>query len=278
VGAALSRQLVAAGHSVVGTHHQVPAPGTVPLAVTDHAATAALVESSRAEAIFFAAAYTHVDGCEDDPARAYAVNRDAPAAAARLAAQRDAAFVFYSSEYVFDGAAGPYGEDDPVTPISVYGESKLGGERAVLAVHPRAVVVRTTVVYGLDAQEKNFVYQLLKRGRARERMKVPADQRSSPTYVEDLAAASLALVDKHAAGVYHVAGPEVVDRYEFAREGCRVFGLDDGFLEPVSTASLRQKAARPLTAGLRVARVAALGARLRGPRDGLTAMREALRG
>jgi dTDP-4-dehydrorhamnose reductase len=276
VGAALSRQLVAQGHSVVGTHHRVPGPGTVPLSVTDHAATAALVESSGAAAIFFAAAYTHVDGCEDDPARAFAVNRDAPGAAARIAAQRGAAFVFYSTEYVFDGVAGPYAEDDPVRPISVYGTSKLEGERAVLAAAPSAVVIRTTVVYGLDAQEKNFVYQLLKLGRAGARMKVPVDQRSSPTYVEDLAAASLALVSKRAHGVFHVAGTEVVDRYEFAREACRVFGLDPDFLEPVTTASLGQKAARPLTAGLRIARVRGLGLTLRGPRDGLTAMREAL--
>jgi dTDP-4-dehydrorhamnose reductase len=276
VGAALSRQLVAQGHSVLGTHHRVPAPGTVPLSVTDHSATATLIDSTRADVIYFAAAYTHVDGCEDDPARAFAVNRDAPGAAARGAARRGAAFVFYSTEYVFDGVAGPYAEDDPVRPISVYGTSKLEGEHAVLAAAPSAVVIRTTVAYGLDAQEKNFVYQLLRLGRAGTRMKVPADQRSSPTYVEDLAAASLALVDKREHGVFHVAGAEVVDRYQFAREACRVFGLAPGFLEPVTTASLGQKAARPLTAGLRIARVTGLGVTLRGPREGLTAMREAL--
>jgi dTDP-4-dehydrorhamnose reductase len=276
VGAALSRQLRADGHLVVGTHHRVPGPGTVPLAVIDQAAMAELVASSEADAIFFAAAYTHVDGCEADPATAYAVNRDAPAAAARLAARRRAAFVFYSTEYVFDGVSGPYAEDDPVRPLSVYGRSKLEGEQGVLDAHPDAVVVRTTVVYGLDAQEKNFVYQLVKRGRAREPMKVPQDQRSSPTYVEDLAAASRTLVDKRLRGVYHVAGSEVIDRYELALEGCRVFGLDSGFLQPVTTASLKQQAARPLNAGLRIDRAAALGVRLRGPREGLLAMRDAL--
>ncbi len=246
----------------------------MPLSVTDHDATARLIEGS--DAVFFPAAYTQVDGCETDPAAAYAVNRDAPAAAARVAAGRRAAFVFYSSEYVFDGTAGPYAEDDPVRPLSVYGRSKLEGEHAVLAAHPDALVIRTTVVYGVEAQEKNFVYQLLRRGRAGARMKVPADQRSSPTYVEDLAAASVALVDKRLGGVFHVAGPEVVDRYTLAREVCRVFGLDAGLLEPVTTASLAQKAARPLTAGLRVARVAALGIPLRGPAEGLTAMRARL--
>ena len=276
VGAALSRRLTGRGDVVVGTHHQVPSAGTVPLSVTDTAATASLIEQSEAGAVFFAAAYTHVDGCEDDPARAFIVNRDAPAAAAGVAARRRAVFVFYSTEYVFDGTAGPYAEDDPVRPLSIYGRSKLEGEQAVLAAHPGAVVIRTTVVYGVDAQEKNFVYQVLRRARAGERIRVPADQRSSPTYVEDLVDVSLALVDKQARGVIHVAGPSVVDRHAFTLEICRVFALDAGLVEPVTTASLGQKAPRPLDAGLRVDRLGALGMTLRGPAEGLTAMREAM--
>jgi dTDP-4-dehydrorhamnose reductase len=248
----------------------------VPLEVRDHAATRALIDDSAAEAVFFAAASTHVDACEDDPATAFAVNRDAPAAAAAAAARRGAPFVLYSTEYVFDGAAGPYAEDDPVRPLSVYGRSKLAGERAALEANADAIVIRTTVVYGADPQAKNFVHQLLRRARAGERVQVPADQRSSPTYVEDLAAASIALVDKRSHGVFHVAGPEVVDRYGFAREVCRVFGLDPRVLEAVTTASLGQKAARPLAAGLRIDRIRGLGIAMRRPADGLAAMRAAL--
>jgi dTDP-4-dehydrorhamnose reductase len=247
----------------------------VPLDIADHAATADRIEAAGADAVYFTAAFSYVDGCEDDPARAFAVNRDAPAAAARAAARRHAAFVFYSTEYVFDGAAGPYGEDDPVRPLSVYGRSKLEGERAVLDAHPDALVVRTTVVYGVERQQKNFVYQVLRRLRAGERMPVPADQRSSPTYAEDLAAASRALVDKRQGGVLHVAGPEVMDRHAFAREICRAFALDPRPLEPVTTASLRQKASRPLAAGLRIDRATALGVVMRRPAEGLTAMRAA---
>ena len=245
-------------------------------AVTDSTATARLIEGSEADAVFFAAAYSHVDGCEDDPARAFALNRDAPAAAAAVAARRQAAFVFYSTEYVFDGAAGPYGEDDPVRPLSVYGRSKLEGEQAVLAAHPGALVIRTTVVYGYDAQQKNFVYQVLKRARAGERITVPADQRSSPTYLEDLAGVSVVLVDKRLNGVYNVVGPEVMDRAAFAREVCRVFGLDAGLVDGVTTASLKQKAPRPLAAGLRIDRLRSLGLALRGPAEGLAAMRQVL--
>ena len=276
VGSALVRHLSARGDDVVGTHHRRPARETVALNAGDAAATAALVESTAVDAVFFAAAHTNVDACEDDPATAFAINRDAPAAAAAIAARRGAAFVLYSTEYVFDGVAGPYAEDAPVRPLSVYGHSKLEGELRVREAHPGALVVRTTVVYGIDAQEKNFVYQVLRRGRARQPMKVPADQRSSPTYVEDLAAASLVLLDKRLAGVFHVAGPALVDRYALALDVCRVFAVDPAFLEPVTTASLGQRAPRPLRAGLRVERLAALGVALHAPVEGLQAMRAAL--
>jgi dTDP-4-dehydrorhamnose reductase len=226
--------------------------------------------------VYFAAAYTHVDGCETDPDRAFAVNRDAPAAAAREAARRRVPFVVYSTEYVFDGTAEPYGEDDATHPLSVYGRSKLEGEQAVLTVHPDALVIRTSVVYGLDRQEKNFVYQTLRRGRAGERMTVANDQRSSPTYVEDLAAASIALVGKRQHGTLHVAGPEIMDRYRFAGTICDVFGLDPGFIEGRSTAALAQSTPRPLGGGLSVDRARSLGVTVRGAVAGLTAMREAL--
>jgi dTDP-4-dehydrorhamnose reductase len=276
VGAALSRRLAARGDVVVGTHRRAPRADTVALDIEDSAAIRAVIERSAPELIFFTAAFTHVDGGEDDPAGAFAINRDAPALAAREAARRGAGFVFYSTEYVFDGAAGPYGENDAARPLSVYGRSKLAGEEAVLDAHPGAIVVRTTVVYGVDAQGKNFVHQVLRRAHAGEPMKVPNDQRSTPTYVEDLAAASIALVDKRLNGIFHVAGPTVMDRLEFARQICGVFGLDPGFLDPVSTESLGQKARRPLGAGLRTDRLAGFGITLRAPGDGLRAMREAL--
>src|SRR5207249_9072978 len=102
---------------------------------------------------------------------------------------RGAVFVFFSTEYVFDGRAGPYAEDDPVAPLSVYGRSKLDGERAVMAANVRSLVVRTTVVDGEERQGKNFIYQLPVRAAAGETSKVPADQRSSPTFNVDLATA-----------------------------------------------------------------------------------------
>ena len=277
VGAALGERLTARGHEWVGTYAHVPRAGLLPLDIADAEATRSVIDKAAPDWVFCAGALTHVDYCEEHPDEAMRLNRDAPAMVARTAAARGAGIVFYSTEYVFDGERGPYAEDDPVRPLSVYGRSKLEGERAVGEANPRAVIVRTTVVYGPEPQGKNFVYQLLRRGRAGERMRVPDDQVSSPTCNVDLAAASVELTEGEIRGVYHVAGPEVLDRHAFARLACRVFGLDAGLLDPVATSALGQRARRPLRAGLRIDRArAVLASPLRGPEEGLRAMREAI--
>ena len=170
--------------------------------------------------VFIAAGMAWVDGCEQRPDQAYAINRDGAAAVARMAREVGARTVYYSTEYVFDGRGGPYSEEVAPNPISVYGKSKLAGEEAVMAADPDALVVRTTVVYGPEEQGKNFAYQLAQRLAAGEAMMVPEDQVSSPTYNRDLAAFSVALVDAGTRGIYNVVGPETVDRLTFARRGC----------------------------------------------------------
>lgn len=262
---------------MVGTHHGVPQPGTRPLDLTDSPATERLIDEVEPDWVVCPAGLTHVDRCEDHPDEAMAVNRDAPAAAARAAAKRGAGFVFFSTEYVFDGTAGPYAEDDLIHPLSVYGLSKLEGERRAVEENPRTVVIRTTVVYGPEPQGKNFVYQMLRRARTGETTRAPRDQISSPTYNVDLAAATVELIERNFRGVLHVAGPTVLDRHAFAQEVCAVFGLDGSLVEPVETAALGQRARRPLRAGLAIGRARGLlRTPLRSPREGLEDMRRTL--
>lgn len=278
VGAALTRVLTARGHQAVATHHRAPQPGTRALDLLDAAAASALIGEVAPDVVFCPAAITHVDYCEDHPEEAFRANAEAPAAAARAAAARGARFVFFSTEYVFDGAAGPYAEDAPLRPLSAYGRSKAEGERAVLAADPRALVIRTAAVYGPEPQGKNFVYQVLRRAAVGEPVRVPADQFSTPTYNVDLAEAAVALVERGVTGVVHVAGPTVLDRHAFARLVCEVFGLPAECLVPVPTAGLGQRAPRPLRAGLRSDYCRALlGAAPRDPAAGLRAMRAALK-
>jgi dTDP-4-dehydrorhamnose reductase len=279
VGAALLQVLRSRGHEAHGTHVQHAAPGLAHLDLTDHAAVARTITQTRPDWIFCPAGLSFVDYCEEHPDEAMAANRAGPAAAARAGEAAGAGFVYYSTDYVFDGKAGPFGEDDPPRPLCVYGRSKHEGEQAVLAACRRAVVIRTSVVYGPERQEKNFVYQLIRASHAGNGFRLAADQKASPSYNPDVAAASVELAEGNLFGIWHIAGPEVLDRYAFALRISRAFALDTSKLVSVTTAALGQKASRPLDGGLKVAKAQArLTTRLRGPDEGLRAMREAAAG
>lgn len=214
------------------------------------------------DAIICSAGATDVERCESDLPWAAAANHLGPAALARAAHRRSIPFVFFSTDYVFDGGftpassdkparpAGPYRESDPTNPLSVYGRTKLAGEHAVLDAHPRALVLRTTTVYGPDPQGKNFLYTLRRLLSAGTSMRVPTDQLATPTYNEDLAAATLALLRAGHSGLFHAAGPQLLSRIDFARLACQLLALDPALLIPLSTPELQQRAARPLIAGL----------------------------
>jgi dTDP-4-dehydrorhamnose reductase len=276
IGSALCEVLVARGHEVVGTHARVPQPATRPLDLGDPEATARLIGAVAPRWVFCPAALSFVDYCEDHPEETFRMNRDAAAHAAGVAARQGAGFVFYSSEYVFDGRDGPYAEDDPVHPLSVYGQSKLAGEEATLAANPGTLVIRTAGVYGPEPQGKNFVCQVLRRAAAGERMRVAVDQVSTPTYNADVATASVELAEGGATGIAHVAGSGLLDRHRFGTLVCEAFGLDRDCLEPATTAALGQRAPRPLRAGLVTKRLAGLTCVPRAPADGLRALRAAL--
>ncbi|MGH7355055.1 MAG: SDR family oxidoreductase [Candidatus Rokuibacteriota bacterium] len=271
VGGAFLAEASRRGIAATGTFHSHARPGLVPWDGTLEAFDA-LVARVQPGLVVYAAGVAHVDRCETESAECERWNAQVPGALARRCAGAPG-FVYFSTDYVFDGAGGPYGEEEPVGPISAYARSKLAGERAVLDADPTTLVIRTTVVYGPEPQGKNFVAQLRARLGRGERMRVPQDQVSTPTYNVDLAARTLQLALGGASGVWHVAGPDLLDRYAFARLAVAAFGLDASLLDPVPTASLGQAAPRPLKGGLRTGKLAAaLGADLmRGVQGGLAA-------
>lgn len=254
VGGALMRAL---GPDAVGTYRSRALPGLRALEASDAAAARALLAEVRPDAVFFPAADPNVDWCEAHPEEAGAANVTPALLALAAARSAGAAFAFYSSDYVFDGTAGPYAEDDRPSPVSAYGRQKLEVERAVLAAG--GTVVRTTGVYGLEPDPpKNFVLRLVASLRAGRRVRVPSDQVATPTWSDELAAGSIAVVSR--GGVWNVAGPDLLARDTFARLVAEVFGLDGALVEGVPTSALGQLAARPLRGGLRTERiVAALG-------------------
>lgn len=224
---------------------------------TEHDAAQAL-EGLALDAVYCIGAMTHVDGCESQPELARRANAIGPAALAAYARVRGLPFVFVSSDYVFPGdnaEPGPYTEQSAPRPLNVYGASKLEGEQRVLEAHPDALVLRTTVVYGEDAQAKNYLYAVIRNLARGQRMNVPDDQVSTPTFNRDIARAAMGLVQAGAAGIYNVAGPELMDRVPFAQRIAAHFGLDAALLEPRPTRELSQGAARPLRSGLDITKL-----------------------
>jgi dTDP-4-dehydrorhamnose reductase len=212
-------------------------------------ATWTFVRASLApDLIINAAAYTDVDGCERDPATCLRVNRDA----VQAMADTDIPLVQVSTDYVFDGAAGPYAEDDPVNPINAYGRAKLESEAAALGGGRKNLVVRTAWVWGTGTgAKKSFTEFVRETLAARKTARIVNDQWNTPTLAEDLARAIWALVGADRSGIYHAAGSEWISRLEWARRVAVFHGLDASLITPITTADMNPPAPRPLITGLR---------------------------
>jgi len=193
--------------------------------LADLAALEAAVRRVSPDVIVNAAAYTGVDAAETDRSNAFRVNAEAVGVLARLAAQRGAWLVHYSTEYVFDGkSAAPYRESDATAPQNVYGESKLAGEEAVRRSGCRYLLLRTSWVYGQGGG--GFMRAILKRAMESETLEVVVDQTGAPTganLVADVTAHCLRRVQKDRAladvlsGTYHLTAGGQATRYEYAR-------------------------------------------------------------
>jgi dTDP-4-dehydrorhamnose reductase len=256
IGGWLLRWLADRGHSAAGTYATVPFPGLAPLDAADLVGAAAWLNSQRPDVVFYPAGFTWVDGCERDPARARAANVDQPLNLARVAADLGARFVYFSTDYVFDGRGGPYAEDDPPRPLSVYGQAKYEAEQVLAeTLGPQLMTVRTTWVYGPERQGKNFAYQLAKTLGEGRSLVCPSDQVSNPSYGPDVARTVLALAEAGRSGLIHVAGSDWVDRVKFARALALGLGRDPALIVARTTAELGQPAARPLKGGLRTSRL-----------------------
>jgi dTDP-4-dehydrorhamnose reductase len=251
IGGWLLHWLAQRGHEAVGTYQSAAVAGMVPLDAGDLAGSAAWLRGQRADVVFYPAGFTWVDGCQRDPLRARAANLEQPLNLALVAAERGARFIYFSTDYVFDGKAGPYNEADPTSPLCVYGQVKLEAEGALAsALGTAQLTVRTSWVYGPERQGKNFAYQLARALGSGKPLVCPCDQVSSPSYGPDVARAVVLLAEAGSAGLIHVAGPEVVDRIGFARALAEGFDLDPTLLVGKPTSALAQEAQRPLRGGL----------------------------
>lgn len=265
-------------HDVLGTFCTHPVDGLKHLDITDKKEISNVVTSFNPDIILHAAANPNVEYCEDHRKESWEVNVNGTENMAKVTKKVGAKLVYFSSDYIFDGKDGPYSEEDVPNPINVYGEQKLASERLIQGLLKDYLVIRTTVVYGLERLEKNFVMIMIKKLENNQSMKVPNDQVGTPTYANNLAIAVRELVEKNKKGIYHIAGPDLIDRYSFAKIVAEIFSLNPELLISVPTSQLGQVAPRPLKAGLKIDKAQReLETRLVGVREGLKMMKEDLK-
>lgn len=198
------------------------------------------------------AAMTNVDGCEDELILAWQLNVNLPQHLAELSSTFGAKFIHISTDYIFDGQDGPYGENDICNPISQYGKTKLLGEFEAFK-HKNTAILRTNVVYGYSEQGKSdFVTWVISKGTNKESFNIVDDQYSNPTFTDDIARTINRVIETDFTGILNVGGYDYCSRIEFTNTICDVFGLDKNLIKPISTQSLNQKAQRPLKGGLKI--------------------------
>lgn len=249
------------GHDLVqvavAAGDRVTAADRSTLDVGDRDAVLAVVGDARPDVVVNCAAWTAVDACETDPVRAFRDNGEAVAHLREACDALGAHLVQISTDYVFDGTLDrPYREDDPTNPLSVYGASKLAGERAA---GDGATVVRTSWVCG--AAGSNMVATVLRLMAQHPVLRFVDDQRGCPTFTIDLAPLVHRLAVERRVGVFHATNQGAVSWYEFVRDIVAAAGGDPGMVEPIGTADLQppRPAARPMNSVLENAALTAAG-------------------
>lgn len=226
--------------------------------ITDSNLTAKTVERSKADVVIHAAAFTAVDECERQPARAFQVNAEGTRNVAQACRRAGLPVLYLSTDYVFDGEkAAPYVEDDAPNPVNVYGRSKLEGERNVRELLERFWIVRTSWLFG--PLGKNFVRAILERAREGEPLRVVNDQFGAPTYTEDLAEKLEQILERGKPGIYHVTNAGYCSWFDFAQEVLRQAGLSQVKISPIPTCASDRPARRPRNSCLANTRLEAEG-------------------
>jgi dTDP-4-dehydrorhamnose reductase len=266
VGGELVRTLATFGEVIAPTRDEMDLANTTSIREQ--------IRALRPRWIVNPAAYTAVDKAESEPDLAYAINAEAVRVMGEGAREIGAGVIHFSTDYVFDGTGGvPYRESDPAGPVSVYGASKLAGERALAESGAEYMVFRTSWVYGSTG--KNFLRTILKAARERDRLRVVADQYGAPTWSRDLARMSAQVIERmedlaqqkelaealaEFRGVYHAAGSGETTWFGFAAEAIeqmreREPGAKLAQVDAIATSEYPTPAKRPTNSRLNCERL-----------------------
>ena len=222
------------------------------LDITDAAQVDAVFDATKPDAVIHTAAMTNVDACELDREACQLQNVTATEHLVNAAKRHGSHFIFLSTDFIFDGANGPYKEEDAPAPLSIYGHSKLDGEHLVMnSGLAHWAIARTIIVYGIAQGLSRSNVVLWAKGALEKGQPITVvdDQWRMPTLAEDLADGCIRIAKRKATGIYHLCGPDGMSILELVYRVGKFFGLDASVVSPIKSDSLGQPAKRPPRTG-----------------------------
>ena len=221
------------------------------LDITDQNKVSDILSEINPDVIINTAAMTNVDACEHNKEKCWKINVDAVKYLVEASSKFNTHFIHLSTDFVFDGKAGPYSETDEPNPLHYYAEAKLASEKIVSGNSSNWAIIRTIIIYGITDNMSRSNLVLWSKGEIEKgnTIKVVNDQFRSPTLAEDLAEGCISVADNYAQGIYHLSGPETNSILELVYKVADFYDLDKSKIIPVTSASLNQSAKRPLRTG-----------------------------
>jgi dTDP-4-dehydrorhamnose reductase len=203
------------------------------------------------EVVINTAAMTNVDACESDKKECWLLNVTAVEHLIAASKKHETHLIHLSTDFIFDGEAGPYKETDKPNPLSYYGESKLAAEKLLQNATCTWAIARTIIVYGIveDMSRSNIVLWAKGALEKKQKLTIVNDQFRSPTLAEDLAKGCVLIAKKQAVGIYHLSGKDTMSIVDLVRRVAKYYKLDESYIEEITTASLNQAAKRPPKTG-----------------------------
>ena len=246
------------------------------LDITDSEEVNEAIKREKPGVIVNAAAYTNVDGCEENKEECWKVNVEGVENLAKASRKINAKLIHISSDYVFDGIDGPYSEEDKPAPTTYYGKAKLASENVIIGSKAKYAIIRTNVLYGHAYPAKaSFVRWVINELSNGNKIRVVNDQYNNPTLANDLAACILRIIQLDAEGMFNYAGSDYLSRFEFAENISEKFNYSTELIFPISTEELGQLADRPKKGGLRTEKARdTLGLKILGIDHGLEVMKQ----
>ena len=230
------------------------------------------IEVSQPDVVLHAGAMASHEACEANPDLAQRVNVDATKVIADVSRKIGAAFIYISTDAVFDGKTGNYSEDDAPNPFSIYGRTKLAGEEAAFSSNPESLVIRTNFFGWSQTRDRSILEFFVNNLRAKVKVKGFTDFKVTSIYAQNLACAIKLLVDNHNTGLVHLASSDSLTKYEFAVECATVFNLDADLISPSNSQSIGFITSRSRDLSLNSTRCESLlGQFLPSQRDGVLA-------